>query len=89
MQMRTLRLDDQPEVVKQFFREMGEGVTVVELAGRPLAILSPADPAQAPAHGLGSLRDSAGKWNLPLELARVIAGDEVQEELNGPPPTGS
>jgi hypothetical protein len=75
MRHRTVRIDDEPQVVQSFFQQLGEQPVVLELAGKPVCVLYPAQELLYTAEG--SLADAAGAWRLPPEVMRALCADDT------------
>jgi hypothetical protein len=75
MRHRTIRIDDQPQTVQQFFQRLGDQPIVVELAGKPVCFLYPAHELLYSAEG--TLADAAGAWRLLPEIVLSLGNDDL------------
>lgn len=72
MKHRIVKIDKKPRSIQNFFHELGDQVVIVEHEGTPLCVLYPAARlSYAPPEG--ELKDAAGAWDLPEDVARALA----------------
>lgn len=71
MKHQVIRIDEQGAAVQQFFLGIRDQSAVIEFEGKALCVLYPmAGLAYVPE---GQLREAAGAWNLPDDVAQAIA----------------
>ena len=76
MKHRTVRIDNEPLAVQRFFEQLGDEPLIVERQGKTLCLLYP--EARLSYIPEGDLKDAAGTWDIPEDVARAIAGEETE-----------
>jgi hypothetical protein len=75
MQHRKILLDDQPQIVQRFFQTLDDQPVIIELAGKPICVLYPAQELLYTPEG--TLADAAGSWHLPPDVTRALSGEDT------------
>jgi hypothetical protein len=76
MKHRTIRIENKPKAVQRFFEQIGQEPVIIEREGVPLCVLYPA--ARLSYIPEGDLKDAAGSWNIPEDMARAIVGEQTE-----------